>query len=104
MSLKNKTKAELIEMIVDLQAELYELENDAEAEFDIEGYENQINELEREEEALQETIDELNEKNEQLEQEIEEVKEAQINPNDLENIESSIEDVLYKIQILRENV
>lgn len=104
MSLKKLTKAELIEMIVDLQAENDSLENDAEAEFGIQQYEDQINELEREKEALEETIDELNEKNEQLEQEIEELKEMQLSDSDLEDIELSLEDILYKIQNLKDNI
>ena len=102
-NLKNKTKKELIEIVKELQSDIENLEMSLldECEFDTSEFDEEIGYLKRQNEEQEEMIDDLNSTITNLEEE-------KMNTDgireDLESIGSDMDNLQYKIDILKEKL
>jgi cell division septum initiation protein DivIVA len=103
MNLKSLTKAELVEMVEDLQMAIECNDFSDQVEDAFEEHQQYKYDLEEENRKLRETIEDLESELESCKDVIEEMKEERINSDDLISLEDQLEDALYSIRSIREN-
>lgn len=108
MSLKSMSKNDLLEKVKELESqvgqledEICDLQNGSECEC---MYENdmEITDLKNEKEELEERIEELETENQEFQDRIEELESRDFDTDELESIESDLEDAIHRLSCIRE--